>query len=224
MSTYRASARTLAALVVLGTAVTTTATAVRAADPQKFQSASGRVTYKLTSTVMNGTNTMMWTDFGKRFRQDTSAKVTAQGKTMDMTSWVISDGKNVYMHGPMQGQTVMKMKVDPKEIAARGGLNMMSAPKNLGKSLGKATIAGKECEIREMPKGATGKIWIWQNMPLKMELSGANGVGMTMEATKVETPVNLPASLFQVPAGMKVQDFQTPARGAGMRGTTPKKP
>lgn len=222
MSTYKASAYALAALVVIGTAVS--ATAVRAADPQKFQSASGRVTYKLSSRVMNGTNTMMWTDFGKRFRQDTSAKVTAQGRTMDMTSWVISDGKNVYMHGPMQGQTVMKMKVDPKQIAARGGLNMMSAPKNLGKALGKATIAGKQCEIREMPKGANGKIWIWQNLPLKMELTDASGVGMTMEATKVETPVNLPANLFQVPAGMKVQDFQMPARGAGLRGAAPKKP
>lgn len=222
MFTPKASAHTLAALIVIAAAASTPAG--RAEDTQKFQSASGRVTYKLTSAVMNGTNTMMWSDFGKRFRQNTAAKVTAQGKTMDMNSWVISDGKNVYMHGPMQGQTVMKMKVDPKQIAARGGLNMMSAPKNLGKSLGKATIAGKECEIREMPKGATGKIWIWQNLPLKMELTSANGVSMTMEATKVESPVTLPASIFQVPAGMKVQDFQMPARGAGMRGVAPKKP
>jgi hypothetical protein len=219
---HKASFPALAGLAMLGAA--SAATTAHAADPQKFQSATGRVTYKLTSQMMNGTNTLMWTDFGKRFRQDTKATVSAQGRTMDMNTWVLSDGKNVYMHTPMQGQTATRMKVDPKQMAAGAGMNMMAAPKNLGKSLGKATIAGKECEIHDMPNGVTGKIWVWQNLPLKLEISGKNGVGMTMEATKVESPVNLSASLFQVPAGMKIQDFQMPARGAGMRGMAPKKP
>jgi hypothetical protein len=192
---------------------------------QKFQTPSGRITYKLTSPMMNGTNTLMWSNFGKSFRQYTVAKVNAQGKSMDITSWVISDGESIYMHTPMQGQSATRMKLTQDILKKMdSNMSMMQAPKNLGKVLGKANIAGKDCEIREMPQGVTGKMWVWQNLPLKMEITGKNGVGMTMEATKVETPVTLAPTIFKVPAGMKIQEAPLPNMKPGAMKPGAKKP
>lgn len=180
------------------------------AAAQKFQFPTGRITYKLSGQMMNGTTVLQWSDFGNRFRQEMKAKLNAQGRSMDLTNWVIYDGTNIYMHNPMLGQQVMRMKVN-KGAAGLSGPNMpmLAATKKLGKAVGKGSIAGKACAVHQLPAPAQGKIWVWQNLPLKLEFAG-QGMGMVMEATRVETGVSLAPALFQVPAGMQVKDFQPP--------------
>jgi outer membrane lipoprotein-sorting protein len=202
-------------------AAATLAPAAAQAPGMKFP--TGRISYKLTNSLMNGTSTFAWVESGKKFRQDMKAKMTNQGKTMDVSTWVIYDGKNIYTHNPMMGQTVQRMKVTPEmaKSMANGGIPMASAPKSLGKVLGKGTVAGKPCNVHALGDKGAGKIWVWENVPLKMEVTLGQAGAMKMEATKVETGVSLPATYFKVPKGMNVTDFQRPAPMP--RGTPPAK-
>ena len=183
----------------------------QAAPPKGgFPHATGRIAYKLSNKMMSGTSTLTWVDHGKKLRQEMTAKANANGKTINLNNWVISDGKNLYMYNPMLGKKVNRIKMTPEMQKGAGpGMPMIAAPKNLGKALGKATVAGKPCNIHAMPQMPNAKIYVWQNLPLKMEFSGAQG-GMNMEATKVETGIKPAATLFKVPAGYTVEDFKLP--------------
>jgi hypothetical protein len=80
-----------------------------------------------------------------------------------------------------------------------------------GKVVGKETLLGKPCEIRSVGAGGQEgkvKVWLWKSLPLKLVASGQQGGGLTMIATKVESPVSLPSSLFRLPSGYQVKDFQ----------------
>lgn len=183
----------------------------QAAPAGRFPHATGRIVYKLSNKMMNGTSTLTWADHGKKIRQEMKAKANANGRPMDLNNWVISDGKNMYMHNPFLGQKVNRMKLTPEMLNSQGaGMPMMAAPKGLGKPVGKATVAGKPCTIHTMPQAGNAKIWVWQNLPLKMEATNPQAGGMSMVATKVETGIPVPPRTFQVPAGMQVQDFQMP--------------
>ncbi|MBM3460245.1 MAG: hypothetical protein FJX77_17130, partial [Armatimonadetes bacterium] len=195
---------------------------------------SGRIVYKLSSTVMNGTQTLAWMDGGKRVRQDTDSKLSqppggASGRPpmpaggMSLKSWTIVDGGFAYMSFPMLGPEIRKM--DLKKAAGRrtgpGGVPAVTIGKEqVGKSLGKGKIAGRDCTIMEMKSQTgqvAGKVWIWQNLPLKLELI-TPVTTMTLEATRVETPARLDAGTFKLPAGVKVVDFDPSQlrQGGGM--------
>lgn len=178
-----------------------------AAD-SKFPHATGRVTYKITSQVLNGTNTLSWIDHGKKIRQETKGTATGGAKGgMALDTWAISDGTHIYAYQPMMSagaKQVMKMKIPPGQGGLGAASPLMAAAGEKGKVVGKGTIAGKPCEIRDI-KG--NKLWVWQGLPLKMEVAGGQGPRLTMEATRVETPVKLSANLFKVPAGYTIKEF-----------------
>lgn len=210
MSTY-------SRLPLLGTAITLAGLCAAASLPGhaapagRFPHASGRIVYKLSNKMMNGTSTLTWADHGKKIRQELSAKASANGRTMDLSNWIITDGKHMYVHHPFLGQKVNRSKLSPQMLNSQGaGMPMMAAPKGLGKAVGKGNVAGKPCAIYNLPQGASGKIWVWQNLPLKMEMNAPQAGGMSMEATKVETGIAVSPKTFQVPAGMQVQDVQMP--------------
>jgi hypothetical protein len=198
----------LSALTLLGIALP-----VRAADPA-FKYPSGRVHYKLTGPMMNGTTILTWTDRGKKFRQDMSG-VAAQGPQAgtQFQTWSISDGKFVYTQRPGT-PTVLRMKL-PKEGQAMLASATPFAPggKDKGKLIGKARILGKQCEIRQLDRGA--KLWVWDGLPLRMEMTG--GANMTMAATKIEVPARVDPGKFKVPSGYKIEDFKFPAGAPGRR-------
>ena len=182
------------------------------APAKKFPHATGRVVYKLSNQMMNGTSTLTWSNYGGKVRQDLAAKMNAQGRSMDLKTWVISDGKVFYSHNPIMGNVVSRMKLSPEQLAkqANAGMPMMAAPKGLGKPIGKATVAGKPCTIHTVPQAKGARMWVWQNMPLKMEMALGQAGSMKMEATRVETGIPLSPAIFEVPKGMQVRDVEMP--------------
>jgi hypothetical protein len=169
--------------------------------------ATGRVHYRMTSPMMNGTMIMTWINHGKKFRQDMKLTVGQQEKQMSINSWTLADGGYIYTYQPTMGQQVMRMKM-PKEMAAAGALGIPN-PGSAGgsKVVGKGKILGYPCEIRTVGPG--GK-QVWNGMPLKMESAGPQGQGMTMVATRVETTPKVSPGDFKVPAGYQVRDVQVP--------------
>ncbi len=68
------------------------------------------------------------------------------------------------------------------------------------------TILGRKCEIW---KGSLGQISIWQGLALKTK---TKFLGMKMEevATKITIDIKVPASKFEIPNGMEIQEVDMP--------------
>ena len=193
----------------------------------KFPFASGRVTYKFDAGMAKGTQTLSWIEHGKRSRQDISMKLPTGaggaatgpgGKPMpaSIETWAITDEKYVYTQNSMMGPNVQRMEI--KKLAGgrapMAGGPAIAAPADLGKPVGKATIAGKPCEIFQKGKA---KWWVWQKLPLKIEASSERGA-VSFEATKVEAPASVDAARFKVPAGAKIVDVDPHAMMGGGAG------
>jgi outer membrane lipoprotein-sorting protein len=72
-----------------------------------------------------------------------------------------------------------------------------------GKVLGNEDFLGKNCIVTELTEdGNTVKMWYYKGIPLKMESKS-----YTMEATKFEESVSIPASRFEIPAGIKITEI-----------------
>jgi hypothetical protein len=110
----------------------------------------------------------------------------------------------------MMGKQVLRMKM-PKDGGGAGPTGVPIGGTKAGKVIGKATILGKPCEIRQID---TAKVWMWKGLALKMENQGGQGMPMSMTATKLEMPFKASPALFKVPAGYTVTD-KMPAMGGG---------
>jgi hypothetical protein len=188
----------------------------KAAPALSMPSVTGRITYSFNVTPLAGASIVTWADGGKKFRQDMKMSGTAPGaptgaSLTNVEMWMIGDGTHLYSHQPMMGKQVLRTKI-PKG-GATGPAGLPLGGKSTGKLIGKATILGKPCEIRQVN---TAKIWMWKGLALKMENQGGQGMAMTMTATKLEMPYRSSPTLFKVPAGFTVTD-KMPAMG-GMGG------
>jgi hypothetical protein len=225
MPTHTAAARARTCLPLL----LLTAGGVAAAAGPKVPIPRGRVTYQVKHPMLGGTSTLVWAEGGKKFRQDSNLKFTMPPSAgtggappaapQQVSSWIIGDGTWVYAHSSMMGRTVQRMK--PGAGAAPGGPGAVPFTmdrESFGKVVGRATMLGKNCEIRQ--KDGV-KVWLWESLPLRLEAAapaGASGPqamagGLSMLATRLESDYAAPASLFKVPAGMTVVDA-----GAGRPG------
>lgn len=173
-------------------------------------SPTGRITYDFKVAALGGTSLLTWAEGGKKFRQDitmsgTPPNAPAGTPPMTIQMWAFGDGTHVYSYQPLMGKQVFRMKM-PKGGAATAPGSPGAPPignlKN-GKVIGKGTVLGKPCEIRQV---GTSKIWMWKGLALKMENAGGQGPQMSMVATKLEMPFKAPASKFKVPAGYTVTD------------------
>jgi hypothetical protein len=74
-----------------------------------------------------------------------------------------------------------------------------------GKKIGSETIDGRDCDIWELKK-MMSKIWVWQTIPIKTEIN-MMGMNITQTATSVETDIPVMPSMFQIPAGIQIQEM-----------------
>src|SRR4051794_14887487 len=81
--------------------------------------ATGRVHYRMSSPMMNGTTVVSWIDHGRKFRQDSQMSIGATASKSAMQTWSIGDGTNIYTYQPALGKQVLHMKV-PKGAGAGG--------------------------------------------------------------------------------------------------------
>jgi hypothetical protein len=69
------------------------------------------------------------------------------------------------------------------------------------------TIAGKEGKGYSMEmSGMKMKAWVWDNIPLRMEMEMGGPKPMVIEATKIETDVAVPDDKFAIPADVKITE------------------
>jgi len=180
--------------------------------------ATGRVHYRMSSPIMNGTSVVSWIDHWHKFGQDSTMSIGAAASQGAMQTWSIGNGTDVYTYQPMMGKQVMHMKV-PKGGGAggpMGGTPFVGG--GTGKVVGKGTVLGRSCEIRMIGTKNTGhevKVWVWNGLPLRSEIPLPQGGKLTTEATQIETAPKLSPALFKLPAGYTVKELQMQAGGPG---------
>ncbi len=171
---------------------------------------SGMVEMEMKAMGQTMKMVMYWDDNGARKSGEMNAEV--MGKPMNMR--MIEKGGTQYSYDA-SGKTGIKMP-------AKGGLMGDQTPDitklsdeekkaiNLQELAGKELL-GKACKGYSFTKdGIAAKVWMWENIPLMLE-SNANGMSMTMTATKLETDISVPAEKFEVPADVKFTEAGTPA-------------
>ncbi|MGV3721319.1 MAG: hypothetical protein ACO1SX_10465 [Actinomycetota bacterium] len=194
----------------------------KAAPALSMPSVTGRITYSFNVAPLTGSSIVTWADGGKKFRQDMKMSGTAPGapagaSLTNVEMWMIGDGTHLYSHQPMMGKQVLRTKI-PKGAATPGPAGLPLGAKPTGKLIGKATILGKPCEIRQVE---TAKVWLWKGLALKMENQGGQGMAMTMTATKLQMPYKSSPGLFKVPTGYTVTDKMPAMGGMGGGGAAP---
>ena len=127
-----------------------------------------------------------------------SRNIVVDGETV-----MVNDDEKTAMKMPMMGQ---------RETVNFSNLDEKAIKKYKVKELGTETVAGKECKKYEVTLFMMGQprkqtVWVYKGITLKSSSSSDFG-DMTQTATKIQEDVEIPASMFTLPAGVKVEEMQ----------------
>jgi outer membrane lipoprotein-sorting protein len=176
------------------------------------------IEYKTVMSMpqMKSITTMtQWIDIGNdKFVMESATETEMMGTKQSSKSLMIEDGEWSYMID-LEAKTGYKSKSgegedDPTDMIKSDDevTFRQMIEKEGGKILANETFLGKDCIVVEMSeksddgKALATKMWYYKGIPLKM-----NNKSYTMEATKFEENVSIPASKFEVPAGITMSEM-----------------
>ncbi|HLP01119.1 MAG TPA: hypothetical protein VK163_03775 [Opitutaceae bacterium] len=175
---------------------------------------SAMVEYQVTTTGRGvnstGTDTLWVADQGrksarlqKRFKSN--GKVESEQLGLLLDGWIYSID--------LPKKTGMKMSLQQaQDMAKRFGKGAQGegqafvkdfVEKNGGKILPPEEFLGRTCDVFEV---WGMKTWAYKGVPLKTE-GATMGIKTSMVATKFEENPSIPASRFEIPAGVKIEDM-----------------
>jgi hypothetical protein len=172
---------------------------------------SGVVTMEMNMMGQNIVQKVYFDDYGVKkatvsnFNGQDSRQIVVDGETI-----MINDAEKTAMKMPMMGM---------QETVNFSNLDEKTMKKFKVQELGKETIAGKECtkyQVTVMMMGQPQKqtVWVYKGVTLKSSSSSDFGE-MVQTATKLQENVEIPASTFTVPEGVKIQDMDMSMFGGG---------
>ena len=172
---------------------------------------SGVVTMEMNMMGQNIVQKVYFDDYGVKkatvsnFNGQDSRQIVVDGETV-----MINDAEKTAMKMPMMGM---------QETVNFSNLDEKTMKKYKVQELGKETIAGKECtkyQVTVMMMGQPQKqtVWVYKGVTLKSSSSSDFGE-MVQTATKLQENVEIPASTFTVPEGVKIQDMDMSMFGGG---------
>lgn len=175
-----------------------------------------------TETIMPagmGTTTTKVTfdDYGKKTRTEMNSAVSFGGKSMNTsTNSLMIDG---YVYSWQSGaKTGTKFKLDESRFDPNN-LDFSKMTEEMRKKMnfkeeGTESVKGKECKVASFTtEQMQGKVWMWKQIPMKMEMSI---VGKTVTSTlkHLEEDPGLAANIFDVPADIEFREMNLPATAA----------
>lgn len=172
-----------------------------------------------SETLMPGgmgttTTKVMFDDYGKKTRTEIKSAISFGGKSMNtsVNSLMVDGYVYSWQAGAKSGN---KFKVDDSKFDP-GNTDFSRLSDEMKKKLnfkdeGTETIDGRECKVGSFSaEQMQGKIWMWKQIPIKMEM---NVVGKTVTSklkTLDENP-SFPAGTFDVPADIDFKEMTLPA-------------
>lgn len=176
------------------------------------------IEYKMVMSaeqVKSTSTTTQWIDMGKdKFAMESATMTEMMGTKQSSKTLILEDGEFSYMID-LEAKTGYKSKIgegedDPTDLIKSDDevTFRQMIEKEGGKILGNETFLGKDCIVIEISekaddgKALATKMWYYKGIPLKM-----SNKSYTMEATKFEENVSIPASRFEVPAGITMSEM-----------------
>ena len=173
------------------------------AQEKMYEVKSGIVTMEMDMMGQKVTQQIYFDDYGVKqatvgnFGGRKSRNIVVDGSTV-----MVNDDEKTAMKMPMMGQQerVNFLQLDEKAIK-----------KYKVKELGTETVAGKECKKYEVTLFMMGQpqkqtVCVYKGITLKSTSKSDFG-SMDQVATKVEENVTIPASMFTVPEGVKIEEM-----------------
>jgi hypothetical protein len=178
------------------------------AQEKLYEVKSGIVTMEMDMMGQTMTQEIYFDDFGAK-------QATVSNFGGNKMRMLVIDGSNVMVSDDQKTATKMPM------MGAQERVNFCNlAEKEIKKykvqELGKETVAGKECtkySVTLMMMGQPQKqtVWVYKGITLKTTTNSDFGGNQT--ATKIQENVEIPASMFTVPAGVKIQEMDMSMMG-----------
>lgn len=186
-------------------------------EAKVFELKSGKVEYKLDGTT-KGIKTLYWDDYGRiqhEYRKTTTKMLgisnTEETLTIRTKEWMYSidlkekTGTKTKTDATFQTAEAFTgtqgMTHQEREQYGEAMLKSMG-----GKEVGSETILGKPCKVIEISQ-MKSKVWAYKNVTLKLTVNMGGMLGTSSEeATSIEENIAVPASKFQPPAGIEIQD------------------
>ncbi|HET6513346.1 MAG TPA: hypothetical protein VFH43_14235 [Candidatus Kapabacteria bacterium] len=203
------------------TTTETAANATTAAPQQKYKIKSGIITTKMDN-LLGGDPIQKVTyfdDHGAVEASETKSQTTMMGITVKTHEIEIT--KDGYLYKlDLEKKTGTKMKMPNLPTSASGNAmfaNLSDADMasdmmkewNIKKEAPQ-TIAGKECEVYSMDnktRQMKGTVATYQGIPMKVDQTMA-GMKIKTEVVKFEENAPIPAGIFDVPAGITVEEVK----------------
>ena len=168
---------------------------------------SGVITMSMDFGGNAMTTTTYFDDYGRKqanvsdFGGQKSRSIVVKGETIMVNDEAKTATRMPGMMGMGGENRVNFMKLTDEVIKA-----------NNIKELGEETIAGKPCKKYSMSvpsmmgQSQTQTVWIYQGITLKSSSQSDFGA-MEQTASKFEENATIPASMFEIPEGVKIQDM-----------------
>jgi len=182
-----------------------------------FPFKTGIIKYKLEGNS-SGTHTKYIDQYGYKQADFSETEMKVFGMTKKEKKAIILIGPKAYSIDYDKNKATSTVNPVYETYANSDDADYDKLGRDALKSLGYSNtnktenIVGKRCELWT---GSLGKVWIWKGLALKTE-TNVLGVSVIETATSVKININVPASKFEIPKGISIDDTQTQGQFGGM--------
>jgi len=181
-------------------------------DEKVYEIKSGVITYQIDG-MTKGTKTHWFDDYGRLQCTRTTSTTTLMGFSTKEDKLEIRTHEWVYIIN-MIDKTGTKAKIEaamaPTDDMYSGlsdsekeqFVEQTKASLNVHES-GTGVVLGRTCKIMEIGQG--NKVWTYKNISLKSEVQMGT-IKMTETPTSFDENASVPASKFEPPAGIQIED------------------
>lgn len=193
---------------------TTASAEAPAAKKGKYNIKSGIITYDTEAMGMKMPTTLYFDDYGNIECQEVKMEMEMMGTKVTTHNLTITKDGYIYTID-LTNKTGSKMKMMPNAATANmSGMDFTNLSEEFLKSMkmkkeGSESVCGKSCDVYSIDNesmGMKGTFAIYNSIPMKTNIE-AMGMPMTMNATKFEENVEIPADKFEVPADIQVTEM-----------------
>jgi outer membrane lipoprotein-sorting protein len=186
------------------------------APQAKYKIKSGIVTTEMDNPLGGGKiqTILYFDDYGAKEATETKNETTMMGVTIKTHDIEINrDGYRYKLDLEKKTGTKFKMPNMSSGIASFASMSAADLASDMAKEYNikkepSQTIAGKECDVYSMDnktRQMKGTVASFQGIPMKVDQE-MMGMKIKSEVVKFEENVALPAGIFDVPAGVKVEE------------------
>jgi len=173
-----------------------------------FPFKTGIIKYKLEGNS-SGTHTKYIDQYGYKQADFSETEMKVFGMSKKENKATILIGPKAYSIDYDKNKATSTVNPVYETYANSKGSDYDKLGRDALKSLGYSntnkteSIVGKRCELWT---GSLGKVWIWKGLALKTE-TNVLGVSVIETATSVRINISVPASKFEIPKGMDLENI-----------------